>query len=98
MENWSSNVQPTGKQPSKTNNTKTGLTPRELIHYHMNNPDEPISDEDIENLVLNKDNNTIEDKEVDATAGAADKRMLNDEEIKQTKDNSITTPYDVLGY
>ncbi len=36
-------------------------------------------------------------KGLDTKADAADNRMLSDEEIKQARDNSITTPYDVLG-
>jgi hypothetical protein len=96
MENRCSNVQPSGKYTSKTNKAKAGLTPRELIRYHMNNPDEPIRDEDIENLILNNNTNYIEDKRVDTAAGAADKRMLSAEEIKQIQDSSITTPYNVL--
>lgn len=31
---------------------KTSFTPRELIRHHMENPHEPITDEDIENLNL----------------------------------------------
>lgn len=31
---------------------KASLTPRELIKYHIENPGEPITDEDIQNLVL----------------------------------------------
>ncbi len=95
MENGNLSVEPSG---NKSNKTKAGLTPRELIHYHINNPDEPISDEDIENLVL--DTNAapaVEDKPVDTKSGAADNRMLNDKEIKQVEDNAVTTPYDILG-
>lgn len=33
-----------GKKPS--------LTPRELINYHIENPEDPITDEDIRNLNL----------------------------------------------
>ena len=53
MKNRSSNVEPYQNTAGKTRKDKTGLTPRELIRYHINNPDEPIRDEDIENLVLN---------------------------------------------
>ena len=98
MESSHSNDNYSGNKAIKETRTKKGLTPRELIHYHIENPDEPIEDEDIENLVLhtpgaipdaNAPLNTQED--------AADNRMLSDKEIKQVKDNSITTPYDVLG-
>ena len=86
-----------GNNVTETNKTKTGLTPRELIHYHINNPDEPISDADIENLVLDT-NLTPADDTIQANTGAraADNRMLNEEEIKQSRDRSITTSYDIL--
>jgi len=41
------------QQPVQRNapeNTKQSLTPEELIHRHMLNPDEPITDEDMKNL------------------------------------------------
>ncbi|TKK66701.1 hypothetical protein FC093_16840 [Ilyomonas limi] len=52
MENRPSNGESFGDNTYEPNKPQTGLTPRELIHYHMNNPDEPISDEAMENLVL----------------------------------------------
>jgi len=95
MENLS--IEPSSNDVNETNKTKTGLTPRELIHYHINNPHEPISDEDIENLVLTTNSVPAnEDAPVDTTAGAADNRMLSDKDIEQIKDHSITTPYDIL--
>ena len=35
-----------------TGKKKISLTPRELINYHIENPEEPITDEDILNLKL----------------------------------------------
>ena len=52
-------MEPSGNNSSDINKNKTGLTPRELIHYHINNPDQPILDEDIENLVLDTDDTTF---------------------------------------
>jgi hypothetical protein len=93
MESQYSNDNLAGRKAS----TKRGLTPRELIHYHIKNPDEPIEDEDIENLVLHTPGSTFDAyAPVDTQADAADNRMLSDKEIKQARDNSITTPYDVL--
>ena len=37
---------------TKSGNKKSSLTPRELIRYHSENPGEPITDEDIQNLNL----------------------------------------------
>ncbi len=37
---------------SATAKKKSSLTPRELIKYHIANPEEPITDEDIQNLNL----------------------------------------------
>lgn len=34
--------------------TKASLSPRELIRYHIENPEEPITDDDIRNLNLKK--------------------------------------------
>ena len=34
------------------NQKKSSLTPRELIKFHIENPDQPITDEDILNLKL----------------------------------------------
>jgi hypothetical protein len=59
MENRYANIKSLSNSANETNKTKPGLTPRELIYYHMNNPDEPISDEDMENLILTTDSNTI---------------------------------------
>lgn len=83
---------------NKKTKAKKGFTPRQLIIYHMNNPDEPIRDEDIENLVLQTSGNRTPayNAPVETTADAADNRMLSDKELKQAEDNSLTTPYDVL--
>jgi hypothetical protein len=98
MESRYSNDNSLGNKSVKKTRTKKGLTPRELIHYHIENPDEPIKDEDIENLVLQTTGSTYDPNvPVDTNADAADNRVLSDKEIKQAKDNSITTPYDVLG-
>ncbi len=40
-----------------TDNKKESFSPRELIMYHIENPDEPITDEDIRNLNLKKHRN-----------------------------------------
>jgi hypothetical protein len=97
MESRHSNDNFPGNKSIKKSRTKNGLTPRELIHYHIENPDEPINDEDIENLVLHTTGSTYDPNvAVDTNADAADSQMLSDKEIKQAKDNSITTPYDVL--
>jgi len=88
---------PGSKAIDKTKTIK-GLTPRELIFYHMNNPDEPIKDEDIENLILHTSTSIFDpNAPVDTKADAADNRMLSNKEIKQAKENVITTPYDILG-
>jgi hypothetical protein len=63
MENKASNVESFDNKANGNNKTKTGLTPRELIYYHMNNPDEPISDKDMENLVLITDINIFPQNE-----------------------------------
>jgi len=77
METRYSKVGPFNNKANGTNRTKTGLTPRELIHYHINNPDEPISDEDMENLVLTIDNNTIAaSAPKDIVIGTSDNTML----------------------
>jgi len=96
MESKSANDNFPDNKAIKKPKISQGLTPRELIHYHMNNPDEPINDEDIENLVLHTytpDPNAP----IDTKADAADNRMLNDKEIKQAEGNSVTTSYDILG-
>ena len=98
MKSRHANDNSTGNKSVKTTKPRKGFTPRELIHYHMNNPDEPIKDEDIENLVLHIPGSTPDlNAPVDTTADAADNRMLSDKEIKQAENKTITTPYDVLG-
>ena len=98
MESRYSNDNSPDNKSIKKARTNKGLTPRQLIHYHIENPDEPIQDEDIENLVLHRPGRTPDaNAPVDTNVDAADNRMLSDREIKQVKDNSITTPYDVLG-
>ncbi len=52
MENVPANLQPSKLAGQTTPPQKTGFTPRELIYYHMQHPDKPISDDDIENLIL----------------------------------------------
>lgn len=94
MKNKSSNVTPSAIDINQKNTTKAGLTPRELIHYHMNNPDEPIKDEDIENLVLITQNSSINTNPSGIDYAG---RMLETNEIKQIKDHTITTPFDILG-
>ena len=37
-----------------TDNKKESFSPRELIMYHIENPDKPITDDDIRNLNLKK--------------------------------------------
>lgn len=39
---------------SAVSNKKSSFSPRELIMYHIENPDEPITEEDIQNLNLKK--------------------------------------------
>ncbi len=39
---------------SASGSKKSFLTPRELIKYHIENPEEPITEEDIRNLNLVK--------------------------------------------
>jgi len=93
MESRYSNDNSPGNKTIKKARTKKGLTPRELIHYHIENPDEPIQDEDIENLVLHTPGGTPDtNAPADTNTDAADNHMLSDSEIKQAKDNSITTP------
>ena len=46
---------------------KNSLTPRELINYHIENPEEPITDDDILNLKL--------DHQIDARLDALDFRL-----------------------
>jgi hypothetical protein len=97
MESQHSNDNSPGNKTIKRIKLQKRFTPRELIHYHIENPDEPIEEEDIENLVLHTTGSTYHPNvPVDTKANAADNRMLSDKEIKQAKDNSITTTYDVL--
>jgi len=78
MENTSSKVEPSGNNTNAINKGKAGLTPRELIYYHMNNPDEPISEEDMENLVLITTNSTMV---INAPATAAGKEQIKDNTV-----------------
>ncbi len=45
------NVKPASSAATKQNSS---FSPRELIMYHIQNPDEPITDEDLRNLNLKK--------------------------------------------
>ena len=45
----------TTTEPVKTTKKSSSFSPRELIMYHMENPDEPITDEDLRNLNLKKE-------------------------------------------
>ena len=40
---------------SPQSNTSMRFTPRELIRYHIEHPEVPITDIDIENLILDED-------------------------------------------
>ncbi len=48
-----SNRNTTTEASGKTKKSSS-FSPRELIMYHMENPDEPITDEDLRNLNLKK--------------------------------------------
>lgn len=99
MENTPANRQPIiNPNQSKQKTAKTHFTPRELIYYHMEHPDVPISDADMENLVLVVNNNNGENRKTPAanSTSANDKRMFSDEEIKQMKSETIGTSYDIL--
>lgn len=93
MENRHVNLQLSGIKTEQTSETKRGLTPRELIHYHIDNPDEPITDEDMENLILHTNTSTLT---YNAAADTADNRMLSDNDIQQTAGNVITTRHNIL--
>src|SRR4051812_34293792 len=98
MENRYPNSSLSKSDSINNDKTRKGLTPRELIHYHIENPDEPIQDEDIENLILHIPNSLLDSNaSIDTKTDAADNRMLSDNELRQAKDNSIITTYDVLG-
>lgn len=51
-----------------TDNKKTSFSPRELIMYHIANPDKPITADDIRNLNLKK-YRTIELLEEESVTG-----------------------------
>ena len=42
-------------EPSGNEEQNSSLSPRELIRYHIENPEVPITDEDIRNLNLKKE-------------------------------------------
>ena len=46
--------QNTNAKPSRNDGQNSSFSPRELIRYHIENPDEPITDDDIRNLNLKK--------------------------------------------
>lgn len=73
---------PNNNKPESNNNneTKPALTPDELLHRHMQNPDEPITDEDINNLVLDIDVTT---EDANSIAEEKEKKIIH-------------TPYEVL--
>ena len=50
------NIEP-GKPEETSSNTNKSFTPHELVEYHMQHPDEPITDADMENLDLSLDEN-----------------------------------------
>ena len=64
------------------NSRDTRFTPRQLIKYHMEHPEIPIRDEDIENLILD-----FPDLRTWNTAGTEDDRSFN----FTNKNNSIST-------
>lgn len=49
METQQHNIENTEKQPTSELNTQP-LTPQELVQHHMEHPDEPITDAQMENL------------------------------------------------
>ena len=54
VNNMQSN-QDTTPELSSEDSKKTSFSPRELIRYHIENPEEPITDDDIRNLNLKKE-------------------------------------------
>jgi len=66
------NEQDITKQQTGSNKTTPLLTPHELVERHMQHPEEPITDADIENL----------DLEVNANAAPGDEIILTPEEKK----------------
>ena len=66
------------------NKPKTRFTPRELIHHHMENPDEPITDADIENLYLGNSESDISTAEQHTNnAGFTNGRMFSAEDFNK---------------
>ena len=75
------------KQEKSEDENKAGLTPRELILRHMKNPDDRITDEDINNLQLNA--NTASEQQ-------SDSKTLSGEEIEKLEQRTVN-PLDILG-
>ena len=78
---------------------KPSLTPRELIMRHIENPDIPITDEDIQNLNLGHAGNREADMYVpEAAAQLSEKEKREADELADEMANTNTgTSYDVLG-
>ena len=49
-------MQAGNRENKSVNNTHRSFTPHELVQYHMEHPDEPITDADMRNLNLELDN------------------------------------------
>ncbi len=91
------------KQPSSGQDTKPQLTPHQLYNYHIQHPNEPITDEDIRNLKIDS-GGVYKDHQL--TGEEALTGLIPDEENKEsdiiekenrTDEHPMESPYDILG-
>jgi len=69
---------------SNQHNSTTRFTPRELIKYHMEHPDVPITDEHIENLILDFSDLSNEREEKDSLENSSNINFLNKNNFTST--------------
>jgi hypothetical protein len=81
------NLQDESVQQTTPDKATHSLTPHELVERHMQHPDEPISDADIENL----------DLEVNPNAAPGDEIILTQEEKKSADELADAIKSDSTG-
>jgi hypothetical protein len=86
----------TENKQSIEKNATAGMTPNEIIHYHLQHPDEPITDEVIRQAKISNEDTAAPPVVKEEVYGeTAEKGDGNDK--KEDRDFPVRSTYDVLG-
>jgi len=90
------------EQHTSAQEAKPQLTPHQLYNYHIQHPNEPITDEDIRNLKIDsggvfEDHQVRDSEPVVSTTDEQENKSDTTEEKNTDSERPIESTYDILG-